>query len=172
MEAGTTVILTTPLPGRSRKPVSQHRDHRPGKDCREHQFKKLLASSTLETFVLDLRQPISQAPVLEGAEIVLPIRPRWRRACPNRGSLNRLFRVLEEQGIEVTSMRKQGQSTGRIVRAPGQYGRGAGGMSVKVSDTQLLDRLSDHPDQGSDPDPENLGADPDPAGDHDEPVFR
>jgi ABC-2 type transport system ATP-binding protein len=67
----------------------------------------LLGKLDIETFVLDLRQPITQPPVLEGAEIVLRDSTTLEASMPKSRSLNRLFRVLEEQGIEVTSMRNK-----------------------------------------------------------------
>lgn len=106
-EAGTTVILTTHYLEEAENLCRNIAIIDQGQIVENTSVKKLLGKLDIETFVLDLRQPISQAPVLEGAEIVLRDSTTLEASMPKSRSLNRLFRVLEEQGIEVTSMRNK-----------------------------------------------------------------
>lgn len=105
--AGTTVILTTHYLEEAEQLCRNIAiiDH--GHIIEDTSVKKLLGKLQVETFVLDLRDPLKHAPEVDGIEMYLRDATTLEASVPKSRSLNRLFRVLEEQGIEVTSMRNK-----------------------------------------------------------------
>ncbi|MDX1572052.1 MAG: ABC transporter ATP-binding protein, partial [Xanthomonadales bacterium] len=67
----------------------------------------LLSQLDVETFVLDLKEPIEKAPEIEAFDV------KFRDECclevmvPKAKALNSLFMALENQGIRVQSMRNK-----------------------------------------------------------------
>jgi ABC-2 type transport system ATP-binding protein len=106
-EAGTTVILTTHYLEEAENLCRNIAIIDQGEIVEDTSVKKLLGKLDIETFVLDLREPLDKPPVLEGAEIILRDPNTLEASMPKSRSLNRLFRVLEDQGIEVISMRNK-----------------------------------------------------------------
>jgi ABC-2 type transport system ATP-binding protein len=106
-EAGTTVILTTHYLEEAENLCRNIAIIDQGEIVEDTSVKKLLGKLDIETFVLDLREPLEKPPVLEGAEIILRDSTTLEASMPKSRSLNRLFRVLEDQGIEVISMRNK-----------------------------------------------------------------
>ena len=104
---GTTVILTTHYLEEAENLCRNIAiiDH--GEIVENTTVKALLGKLDIETFVLDLGAPIDEAPAVEGMETEL--RDGWTllASLPKSRSLNALFRVLEERGIEVKSMRNK-----------------------------------------------------------------
>ena len=105
--SGTTVILTTHYLEEAENLCRNIAiiDH--GEIVENTTMKNVLSKLDVETFVLDLRAPIEQAPAVEGIELVLKDPQTLEASIPKSRSLNRLFRALEEAGIEVTSMRNK-----------------------------------------------------------------
>lgn len=105
--AGTTVILTTHYLEEAEQLCRNIAiiDH--GHIIEDTSVKKLLGKLQVETFVLDLRESLKQAPEVDGIEMYLRDANTLEASVPKSRSLNRLFRVLEEQGIEVISMRNK-----------------------------------------------------------------
>lgn len=105
--AGTTVILTTHYLEEAEQLCRNIAiiDH--GHIIEDTSVKQLLGKLQVETFVLDLRDPLEQAPEVDGIEMWLRDATTLEASVPKSRSLNRLFRVLEDQGIEVTSMRNK-----------------------------------------------------------------
>jgi len=105
--AGTTVILTTHYLEEAENLCRNIAiiDH--GEIIENTSVKSLLGKLDVETFVLDLREPVSEPPVLDGVDIVLRDSTTLEASMPKSRSLNRLFHVLEEAGIEVRSMRNK-----------------------------------------------------------------
>lgn len=105
--AGTTVILTTHYLEEAEQLCRNIAiiDH--GHIIEDTSVKKLLGKLQVETFVLDLRESLKQAPEVDGIEMYLRDANTLEASVPKSRSLNRLFRVLEDQGIEVTSMRNK-----------------------------------------------------------------
>jgi len=105
--AGTTVILTTHYLEEAENLCRNIAiiDH--GQIVENTTIKDLLTRLDVETFVLDLRAPIDKAPTIDGIELVLKDSSTLEASIPKSKSLNRLFRALEEAGIEVTSMRNK-----------------------------------------------------------------
>jgi ABC-2 type transport system ATP-binding protein len=105
--AGTTVILTTHYLEEAENLCRNIAiiDH--GQIVENTSVKSLLGKLDMETFVLDLRQPITEPPVLDGVDILLRDPTTIEASMPKSRSLNRLFRALEDAGIEVRSMRNK-----------------------------------------------------------------
>ena len=70
-------------------------------------MKSLLATLDIETFVLDLREPIGQCPCIEGMDIHVIDDNTLEASLPKAKSLNNLFADLDRQGIHVLSMRNK-----------------------------------------------------------------
>ncbi len=106
-EAGPTVILTTHYLEEAEQLCRNIAiiDH--GQIIENTSVKLLLDKLQVETFVLDLCDPIEQVPEVEGMEISLRDAITLEASVPKSESLNRLFRVLEDKGIEVKSMRNK-----------------------------------------------------------------
>jgi len=105
--AGTTVILTTHYLEEAENLCRNVAiiDH--GDIIENTSVKTLLGKLQVETFVLDLRAPIEMLPEVEGIDIVKRDATTLEASIPKSRSLNRLFRVLEEQGVDVISMRNK-----------------------------------------------------------------
>ncbi|MEE4297643.1 MAG: ABC transporter ATP-binding protein [Wenzhouxiangella sp.] len=106
-EAGTTVILTTHYLEEAESLCRNIAiiDH--GEIVENTTVKALLGKLDVETFILDLREPVDRAPEVDGMVIVLTDPTTLEASIPKSRSLNRLFRVLEDQGMEVKSMRNK-----------------------------------------------------------------
>ena len=104
---GTTVILTTHYLEEAENLCRNIAiiDH--GEIVENTTVKALLGKLDIETFVLDLCDPIEQAPEAEGMKTELRDSHTLLASLPKSHSLNVLFRVLEQRGIEVMSMRNK-----------------------------------------------------------------
>jgi len=104
---GTTVILTTHYLEEAENLCRNIAiiDH--GEIVENTTIKKLLGKLDIETFVLDLAEPIERAPAVEGMETELRDSSTLLASLPKSQSLNALFRTLEARGIEVKSMRNK-----------------------------------------------------------------
>ncbi|MFU8832160.1 MAG: ABC transporter ATP-binding protein [Wenzhouxiangella sp.] len=105
--AGTTVILTTHYLEEAENLCRNIAIIDRGQIIENTSVKQLIGKLDIETFVLDLRAPISQPPTMHGAEIVLRDPTTLEASMPKAQSLNRLFEVLQAEGIEVKSMRNK-----------------------------------------------------------------
>src|SRR5699024_1694272 len=105
--AGTTVILTTHYLEEAENLCRNVAiiDH--GQIIENTAVKTLLGKLQVETFVLDLRAPTKTTPRVEGIDIVRVDELTLEASVPKSVSLNRLFRALETQGVEVVSMRNK-----------------------------------------------------------------
>ena len=104
---GTTVILTTHYFEEAENLCRNIAiiDH--GTIVENTTVKALLGKLDIETFVLDLCDPLEAPPEVAGIEIVMRDSTTMLASLPKSQSLNVLFRVLEEKGIEVKSMRNK-----------------------------------------------------------------
>jgi len=106
-ENGTTVILTTHYLEEAEELCRNIAiiDH--GEIIQNTDMKTLLGTLDVETFVLDVREPLLQAPQMEGAEFRLRDQYTLEASLPKRKSLNSLFSSLDGAGIHVLSMRNK-----------------------------------------------------------------
>ncbi|HMB59623.1 MAG TPA: ABC transporter ATP-binding protein [Xanthomonadales bacterium] len=104
---GTTVILTTHYLEEAEQLCRNIAiiDH--GHIIENTDMKSLLATLDIETFVLDLRNPVIECPSVEGAELFLRDSKTLEASLPKRKSLNDLFSELARQDIQVLSMRNK-----------------------------------------------------------------
>ena len=104
---GTTVILTTHYLEEAEQLCRNIAIIDKGDIIEDTSMKTLLAKLDNETFVLDLREPISSAPELEGIGLSLRDESTLEASLPRNKSLNRLFAHLDERNIQVLSMRNK-----------------------------------------------------------------
>ena len=104
---GTTVILTTHYLEEAENLCRNIAiiDH--GQIVENTTVKALLGKLDIETFVLDLCNTLEKPPEIEGIEIAMRDPTTMLASLPKSQSLNVLFRVLEQRGIEVKSMRNK-----------------------------------------------------------------
>jgi len=127
---GTTVILTTHYLEEAESLCRNIAiiDH--GQIIQDTDMKSLLSTLDVETFVLDLREPIQTCPAVEGMEIVVKDENTLEASLPKRKSLNNLFSELERQGIHVLSMRNKANRLEELfLRLVENSGSGSGGAS-------------------------------------------
>lgn len=106
-ERGTTVILTTHYLEEAEELCRNIAiiDH--GKIVRNTDMKSLLGTLEIETFILDVREPISVVPQIDGMEIKLRDEATLEVSLPKQKSLNALFSALDSIGVNVISMRNK-----------------------------------------------------------------
>jgi ABC-2 type transport system ATP-binding protein len=105
--SGTTVILTTHYLEEAEELCRNIAiiDH--GEIVQNTDMKSLLATLDIETFVLDLREPLAEAPRIDGMEIKLRDEFTLEASLPKQKSLNSLFFELDSLDVHVLSMRNK-----------------------------------------------------------------
>ena len=106
-ESGTTVILTTHYLEEAEELCRNIAiiDH--GEIIQNTDMKTLLGTLEVETFVLDIREPLSVAPQIEGIQFKLRDELTLEASLPKQKSLNALFSALDGTGVRVMSMRNK-----------------------------------------------------------------
>lgn len=106
-DRGTTVILTTHYLEEAESLCRNIAiiDH--GEIIQNTDMKSLLATLDIETFVLDLREPLRECPEVEGMQIAVVDENTLEASLPKQKSLNNLFAELDRRGIHVLSMRNK-----------------------------------------------------------------
>ncbi|MDG1495881.1 MAG: ABC transporter ATP-binding protein [Porticoccaceae bacterium] len=105
--SGTTIILTTHYLEEAESLCRNVAiiDH--GTIVQNTSIRALLAQLNKELFVLDIREPLTQCPEIEGYPLTL-VEPNVLEVEVEKSqSINHLFEVLSGQGIEVLSMRNK-----------------------------------------------------------------
>jgi len=106
-ESGTTVILTTHYLEEAEELCRNIAiiDH--GEIVQNTDMKSLLGTLDIETFVLDIQEPLAQLPQVDG--IVFKMRDEFtlEASLPKLKSLNTLFSALDIAGVKVMSMRNK-----------------------------------------------------------------
>lgn len=104
---GTTIILTTHYLEEAESLCRGIAIIDKGQIIENTSVKELLGRLNFEAFVLDIRQPIDEAPVVSGYEISLEDPQTLLVTFPKTMSVNHLFDSLSKQKIEVVSMRNK-----------------------------------------------------------------
>jgi len=105
--AGTTVILTTHYLEEAENLCRNIAIIDQGEIVENTSVKTLLGKLDVETFVLDLRAPVTSLPVLDGIELVERDPTTLEVSLPKSRSLTAVFKALDEHGAEVVSMRNK-----------------------------------------------------------------
>ena len=106
-EQGTTVILTTHYLEEAEELCRNIAIIDRGEIIQNSDMKSLLSTLDVETFVLDLREPLPELPQIDGMEFKLRDAFTLEASVPRRKSLNALFCALESAGVQVMSMRNK-----------------------------------------------------------------
>jgi len=124
-ERGTTVILTTHYLEEAEQLCRNIAiiDH--GEIIEDTNMKELLGKLDVETFVLDLREELYEAPRLEGMQIQCLDENTIEVSLPRQKSLNALFAELDQQGIHVISMRNKANRLEELFLRLVEKGKGA-----------------------------------------------
>ncbi|RZU45187.1 ABC-2 type transport system ATP-binding protein [Fluviicoccus keumensis] len=104
---GTTIILTTHYLEEAEMLCRNIAIIDKGSIVEDTDMKSLLGKLQVEHFHLDLRTPLSAAPVLDGYDVRLLDENTLEIAVAKSQSLNRVFTLLSEQNIEVLSLRNR-----------------------------------------------------------------
>jgi ABC-2 type transport system ATP-binding protein len=106
-ENGTTVILTTHYLEEAEELCRNIAiiDH--GEIVQNSDMKSLLGTLDIETFVLDVREPLSVVPRIDGMQFKLRDEFTLEASLPKQKSLNVLFSSLDDSGVHVVSMRNK-----------------------------------------------------------------
>ncbi len=106
-EAGTTIILTTHYLDEAESLCRNIAIINHGEVIENTSMKQLLAKLHTETFVLDLKEPLSATPTIEDLLIRQRDEHTLEVELDKSRSLNFMFEKLDEHGLKVMSMRNK-----------------------------------------------------------------
>ncbi|MBE0490382.1 MAG: ABC transporter ATP-binding protein [Halomonas sp.] len=106
-EEGTTIILTTHYLEEAESLCRNVAIINHGEIIRNTGVRELLAELDTETFLFDLAHPVEAAPEIEGFEVTRVDAAQLAVVVHRGQRLNDIFTALDEQGIEVASMRNR-----------------------------------------------------------------
>ena len=108
---GTSIILTTHYLEEAERLCRNIAIIDSGEIVENTSMQELLTRLEVETFVLDLLQPINKLPEVSGFQMILENPKRIKVTVEKEQGLNAVFKSLSELGIEISSMRNE---TGRL----------------------------------------------------------
>lgn len=106
-QQGTTIILTTHYLEEAEMLCRRIAIIDKGQIVEDTDMKALLSKLDVEHFLLDLREPIQQVPIIEGVSVKLIDERTLEVAIAKAQSINQVFVDLNHQAIEVLSMRNK-----------------------------------------------------------------
>jgi len=107
-ESGTTIILTTHYLEEAESLCRNVAIINNGNIVENTSIKALLQTLNKEHFILDLREPLSKAPSIEGYKVELAEDGHSLEVeVEKERSINQIFMVLSGQGVDVLSMRNK-----------------------------------------------------------------
>lgn len=106
-QQGTTIILTTHYLEEAEMLCRRIAIIDKGQIVEDTDMKTLLSKLDVEHFVLDLREPIQQPPVIDGISVKLIDERTLEVAIAKAQSINQVFVALNHQAIDVLSMRNK-----------------------------------------------------------------
>lgn len=106
-EAGTTIILTTHYLEEAEQLCRNIAIIDRGEIVENTSIHALLSKLDRETFVFDVKQPITSLPTLEGVKFSLAGTQSIEAEIKKDISINRLFDLFNQQNLEVLSMRNK-----------------------------------------------------------------
>jgi len=106
-KSGTTIILTTHYLEEAEQFCKNIAIINKGLIVENTSKKGLIAKLDKETYILDLRKPTSNAPILEGYKITKIDDTTLEIEITKKQNLNMVFELLEKKGIIVSSMRNK-----------------------------------------------------------------
>jgi ABC-2 type transport system ATP-binding protein len=104
---GTTIILTTHYLEEAESLCRNIAIINHGIIAENTRMKSLLEKLHVETFIFDLREPVRDAPELDGYRVVQVDDTTLEIEVNKEQDINDLFRVMSEQGLYVLSMRNK-----------------------------------------------------------------
>ncbi|MGH8468951.1 MAG: ABC transporter ATP-binding protein [Gammaproteobacteria bacterium] len=104
---GTTIILTTHYLEEAERLCRKIAIIDQGEIIENTSMKRLLGQLNLETFVLDIRQHLTEPPLVNGYPLRLVDETTIEVDVSKASGINELFRGLSERGVEVVSMRNK-----------------------------------------------------------------
>lgn len=124
--AGTTIILTTHYLEEAESLCRNVAIINQGKIIENERMSTLLRKLNTETFVLNLRNPLSSVPTLPSYKVSLPDDHTLEVETSKEQSLNEIFAALSAQGIEVLSMRNKSNRLEELFLSMVERGTGNG----------------------------------------------
>jgi ABC-2 type transport system ATP-binding protein len=104
---GTTIILTTHYLEEAERLCRNIAIIDKGAIVQNTSIKNLIKQLNKETFILDIKEEITSCPVLDEYPITMVDNHTLEVAVDKNKSLNQLFSMLSDQGIEIISMRNK-----------------------------------------------------------------
>ena len=129
-EQGTTVILTTHYLEEAEELCRNIAIIDNGDIIENTSMKKLLGKLDVETFVLDLRDPLDYPPSCNGIEISLRDETTLEVSLPKLTSVNHMFAELDRHNIHVLSMRNKSNRLEELFMRLVEKGARNGGVST------------------------------------------
>ncbi|MEH6457892.1 MAG: ABC transporter ATP-binding protein [Cocleimonas sp.] len=133
-QAGTTIILTTHYLEEAESMCHNIAIMNKGEVVESTSMKNLLSRLSIETFILDLKEPLEHLPIIEGITLRQPDANSLEVDIDKSRSLNFMFENLSQHNIRVMSMRNKTSRLEELfiglVEAPGASNTSTGTDSV------------------------------------------